>query len=81
MNPLLQASWLVLIGLSLLFVGGFVLWVYGAQPPRTSVEVGGPESEATREVHTNLVQWFFLYGIVAALGGIGCLMGAATMIF
>jgi hypothetical protein len=81
MNPLIQTTWLTLLGLSLLFVGGFVLWVYGAHQPREVVEVVGPEQEATRAVHSHLVQWFFLYGIVAVIGGVGCLMVSATMIF
>jgi hypothetical protein len=81
MSPLFQATWLTLLGLSLVFVGGFVLWVYGAQKPRRAVEVGGPEAKATQEFHAHLVQWFFLYGIVAVISGVGCLMVAATMIF
>jgi len=75
---MLQEIWFTLIGVSLLFVGGFVLWVYIAQTP-VPATITGPEAEATRRVHGSLAQWFFLYGIVALFIGFVCLAAAIFM--
>jgi len=71
-----DVTWVTLLGLSLLFVGGFVLWVYSAQPPQQVANSNGPEAEAARKLHTHFVQWFLLYGGAAAFAGAGCLLTA-----
>ena len=75
-----EVTWMTLLGLSLIFVGGFVLWVYGAQRPPTVIDdTRGAEAAATRKLYTHFVQWFLLYGAAAVFAGIGCLL-TATMI-
>ncbi|MDR3451001.1 MAG: hypothetical protein P4M15_14885 [Alphaproteobacteria bacterium] len=78
MEPIFKLTWLLLLGLSLIFVGGFVLWVYGAQT-RKPVEIDGPERDATRQFHAHLVKWFFLYGVFAVISGLICLMIVAPL--
>ena len=80
MHPHSEVTWLTLLGLSLLFVGGFVLWVYGTQAPRGNGTPSGPEAEAASKLHTHYVQWFLLYGASAAFAGIGCLLTTAMLI-
>jgi len=74
-----EITWLTLLGLSLLFVGGFVLWVYGAQPEREAILTDNLEVKNVRTLHMHLVQWFLLYGAAATFAGVGCLL-TATMI-
>lgn len=66
--------WKMIVGLALMLVGGLMLWAYGAQR-RTSdtalPAMNGPEAEATRQFHTNLVAWFFWYGIGCVGIGLG----------
>ncbi len=69
--------WLTLFGLSLLFVGGFVLSVYGA---REAQGVSGTESEDARKLHSDFVHWFLLYGGAAVFTGAGCLLTALMII-
>ncbi|MDR3425221.1 MAG: hypothetical protein P4M13_09175 [Alphaproteobacteria bacterium] len=76
MSMLSQTVWITLLGVSLLFVGGHVLWVYGAQKEGSKI----PLPEAGSKADAPLVQWFFLYGAVASFAGIGCLLTAAMMI-
>jgi len=75
-----DVTWTTLLGLSFLFVGGFVLWVYSTQSPQTTFTATGPEAEAARKLHTNYVQWFLLYGAAAAFAGTGCLLTALVSI-
>jgi hypothetical protein len=72
-------TWMTLLGLSLLFVGGFVLWVYGAQkqPPESDVFI--QHGDVSRCFHGRLVRWFLLYGSLAIFGGIGCLLTAIVL--
>ncbi len=77
MTGFFAMTWTVLIGLSFLFVGGFVLWVYGTHTPHRAGDVAGQEAEATRKFHHHLVQWFFLYGVGAVIIGAICLVAAA----
>ncbi len=80
MGTLSQITWMTLLGLSMLFVGGFVLWVYGAQRPRLSADAIAQEDEVVRKFHTHLAQWFLLYGAVTTFAGVGCLLTAAMMV-
>ena len=80
MGTLSQITWMTLLGLSMLFVGGFVLWVYGAQRPRLSTDALAHEGEVAHKFHTHLVQWFLLYGAVITFAGVGCLLTAAMMV-
>jgi hypothetical protein len=76
-----QVLWMTLFGLSLLFVGGFVLWVYGSKRrTQTVIDMTGPEAEAARKLHGDFVQWFLLYGGAAMFTGIGCLLTALMII-
>jgi hypothetical protein len=79
MYTLSQITWMTLWGLSLLFVGGFVLWVYGAQkqPPTTDVFI--QQGDVSRRFHAHLVRWFLLYGSLAIFAGIGCLLTAIVL--
>lgn len=66
--------WIVLIGLSLVIVGGLMLWAYGLHRRLQDDElptIAGPEATATRAFHTRLVSWFFWYGLIAVLIGLG----------
>jgi len=80
MGTSVEVTWLTLLGLSLLFVGGFVLWVYGMQPMRLPSATAEPEAEAPRNLHAHFVQWFLLYGAAAGFAGIGCLLTATVLI-
>lgn len=75
-----QITWMTLSGLSLLFVGGFVLWVYGAQKVHLIANADVLEDAPLRRVHTHLVHWFLLYGGLACFAGTGCLLTAAMMV-
>jgi hypothetical protein len=79
-----EVVWLTILGLSFLFIGGFVLWVYGTYSPQNvtlhSAKVTGPEAEATRKLHSHFVQWFLLYGGAAVFAGIGFLLTATMLI-
>ncbi len=79
MNANAEVTWLTLLGLSLLFVGGFVLWVYKGESPR-DITASGPEAEATQKLNNGFVQWFLLYGGAASFAGIGCLLTAAMLV-
>jgi hypothetical protein len=68
---------MTLWGLSLLFIGGFVLWVYGSQKARLPANDATHTGEAPR---SHLMQWFVLYGAVATFAGVGCLLTAAIMV-
>ncbi len=74
-------AWSVILGLSLMSVGGFVLWAYGARMPRHAVLATGPEAEATRNFHLNLVRWFFVYGILVVAAGAALLFWAGSVFF
>lgn len=63
------AAWSIIVGLALMLVGGLVMWAYGARKMQIMFGAIGPEVEATRDFHTRLVRWFFVYGVsVIALG-------------
>jgi hypothetical protein len=72
-------AWRVILGLSLMSVGGLVLWAYGTRHMRTVVTSMGPEAEATRDFHLNLVRWFFIYGILVITSGAGLLLWAGSV--
>ncbi len=75
------AAWSVIAGLSLMLVGGLVLWAYGAR--RNAVVAGemGLEAEATQRFHSRLARWFFMYGVVVILIGMALLFWASTIFF
>ena len=70
MSMVSQTLWVTLLGVSFLFVGGFVLWVYGSHK--------SPDS--SKKSSAQLAQWFFLYGALVSFAGIGCLLTAAMMV-
>ena len=76
----LEITWMTLLGVSLLFVGGFVLWVYGTHTTRDMTESSGKEREAARKLDSHFVQWFLLYGGATVFAGIGCLLTATMLI-
>ncbi len=68
-NPAL-IPWSVLIGLSLIACGGFVLWTYGTRPREALPRISGPEAEEISRSHTRHVRWFLIYGAVCLLCGL-----------
>jgi hypothetical protein len=79
---ILQATWAVIIGLSLMLVGGLVLWAYGGGQPSSGAKFHetGIESESVRAFHQKLSRWFFIYGSLIIAGGIVLLMLALARI-
>ena len=73
-----MAAWNVVAGLSLMMVGGLVLWAYGARPRAGVALIGGPEAEATREFHAKLARWFFVYGVFVITTGAALLFWAGS---
>ncbi len=74
------ATWGTIIGLSLMLVGGLVMWAYGGRRALAAskfVEVG-LESEATRRFHQFLARWFFTYGSMVITLGLALLLWAAS---
>ncbi|MFA4994511.1 MAG: hypothetical protein WC521_04315 [Bdellovibrionales bacterium] len=80
MYTLSQVTWMTLWGLSLLFVGGFVLWVYGTQRERPVWDLSSPENEGAPYLRSYLVRWFLVYGGMAVFAGIGLLLTTAVLI-
>lgn len=78
MNVLL-ATWSTIAGLALMFIGGLVLWAYGARSHSVAkyAEVG-MEGEATRRFHQKLARWFFTYGALILTLGLVLLFWAAS---
>jgi multisubunit Na+/H+ antiporter MnhC subunit len=72
-------AWRVILGLSLMSVGGLVLWAYGARRTGSVVASLGPEAEATRNFHLNLVRWFFIYGVLVIAAGTLLLLWAGSV--
>jgi len=77
------ATWSTIIGLSLMLVGGLVLWAYGGRRPAALAKIGeaGPEAEATRRFHQRLARWFFIYGSLIITLGLALLFWAASNVF
>jgi len=80
MHTLSQVTWMTLWGLSLLFVGGFVLWVYGSQKENVTTDDFITPSKKTPFLHAHLVRWFLVYGGLAVFAGIGLLLTSAVLI-
>jgi hypothetical protein len=80
---IIDASWSMIIGLALMFVGGLVLWAYGARRASTIGKLAetGIESEATRQFHQRLSRWFFIYGGLIITLGLALLLWAASNFF
>ena len=76
------ATWSVIIGLSLMLVGGLVLWAYGGrrQSALRPIAESGPEAEATRQFHGRLSRWFFIYGSLVVTLGLALLFWAAASV-
>lgn len=72
-------AWRIILGLSLMCVGGLVLWAYGMRRKETVIAVGGPEAEATRNFHHHLSRWFLLYGLLISLIGGALLVWAGSV--
>jgi len=77
MNIYQLAAWSVIAGLSLMLVGGLVLWAYGARQLAAPLQAG-PEAEATQQFHRRLARWFFIYGILVVAGGAALLFWAGS---
>ena len=75
------AAWSVILGLALMSIGGLVLWAYGARRAQSTVVASGPEAEATRNFHLNLVRWFFIYGILVIALGVSLLFWGGSILF
>lgn len=74
------AAWSVILGLSLMTVGGLILWAYGARRTR-NVTASGVEAEATQNFHTRLVRWFFVYGVSVVIAGAALLFWGGQILF
>jgi hypothetical protein len=72
-------AWSVVVGLSLLSVGGLVLWAYGTRNNQNFQASLGMEAEATRHFHLHLVRWFFIYGISVMIVGAGLLLWSGSV--
>ena len=79
----LLATWSVIIGLSLMLVGGLVLWAYGARRASTLSKLVdmGVEAEATLQFHQRLSRWFFFYGSLIITLGVAILFWAVSNFF
>jgi hypothetical protein len=77
-----KAAWSVILSLSLILVGGLVLWAYGARQRETSVAaLTGLEAESARAFHARLARWFFMYGISVITLGIALLLWGASIFY
>jgi hypothetical protein len=82
MNIYELAVWGVILGLSLMMVGGLMLWAYGARRRRRAPSgFSGPEAESARYFHLQLARWFFLYGVTIIIAGIGLILWASSILF
>jgi hypothetical protein len=77
MFTLSQVTWMTLWGLSLLFVGGLVLWVYGTQKARSDSDAFAPQTGKLPQYRKQLMQWLFLYGGITVFVGAGLLLTTA----
>jgi len=77
-----RAAWSVILGLSLMMVGGLMLWAYGARRRATATsDFAGPEAEATQLFHLRLARWFFLYGVGITIAGVALILWASSILF
>lgn len=77
------ATWSTISGLALMFIGGLVLWAYGARQTSSIAKYAevGIEGEATRRFHQRLARWFFTYGsLIITLGLVLLLWAASNML-
>lgn len=72
------AAWSVIAGLSLMLVGGLVLWAYSTRPS-TTIAAGGLEAEATHRFHRRLTRWFFVYGVLVIAAGAALLFWGGSI--
>jgi hypothetical protein len=75
------AAWGIIIGLSLMMVGGMVLWAYGARPQKIRMSASGPEDEAAKLFHQRYARWFFIYGVVMIVIGTGIVFWVRVYFF
>jgi hypothetical protein len=74
------AVWSILFGLSLMLIGGLMLWAYSLhRPPLEDLQLKGPESDSARRFHSHLSRWFFLYGVVVTTLGLIFLLSAGSV--
>ena len=75
------ATWSTIIGLALMFIGGLVLWAYGARQSSSIAKFAetGVEAEATRRFHQRLARWFFTYGCLIITAGLAMLLWSASI--
>jgi hypothetical protein len=77
-----KAAWSVILSLSLILVGGLVLWAYGARQKSTAaLKLTGPEADSAQLFHAQLARWFFLYGVGVIAIGIALLLWAASIFY
>lgn len=77
---ILYATWLTIVGLAFMLVGGLVLWAYGERRESQLAKLAdfGIETEATRSFHQRESRWFFVYGSVISAFGVSLLLWAVT---
>lgn len=75
------AAWNVVLGLSLMFIGGLVLWAYGARHTATTPLTEGPEVDSAKLFHSRLTRWFFTYGVTIIAIGAALLLRASANFF
>jgi hypothetical protein len=81
MSILDRAAWSLILGLSLMIVGGLMLWAYGSRrrssmPPNFT----GPEAESARYFHHELANWFFFYGVATIIIGVALILWASSVL-
>jgi len=74
------AAWCTVLALSMMLVGGLVLWAYGGGRNHFAIETAGPEAEATQRFHNHLARWFFIYGVTIVVGGVLLLAWAVSQL-
>jgi hypothetical protein len=80
MNHFEIAAWSVMFGLSLMLIGGLMLWAYSLYRPVTEhIDIKGPEAESARSFHGQLARWFLLYGVVVTTLGLIFLLSAGSV--
>ncbi len=78
MYTLSHVTWMTLWGLSFLFVGGGILWIYGGTDRPLGPSRAEPQTERALLFFRQPVEWFLLYGRAAVFIGAGLLLTAAV---
>lgn len=77
-----NAAWSVIFSLSLMLVGGLMLWAYGGHEEEPKeLPTTGPEATATRTFHLHLSHWFLFYGATLIVIGLISLLWSMVYLF